>query len=191
MKIVGIYTSPRRGGNSDLLLDEALKGAGEAGAQVERVYCRKLKMSGCIECGGCDKTGECVVQDDMQGVYPLLDEADAIIVSSPIFFYSVPSQGKAVIDRAQARWSRRMLTKTREERKQYDSGKGYLIAVGATKGKNLFLAVELIVQYFYDALDMSFEGGLNVRGVDAKAAVNDHPESLSDAYELGKRIATG
>ncbi len=188
MKLVGIYTSPRKGGNSDVLLDRALEGAEAAGAEVERVYCRKLKMRGCIECGGCDKTGQCVVKDDMQNVYPLLYAADAIIVSSPIFFYSVPAIGKALIDRAQACWSKRMLTKTREERKTFDSGKGYLIGVGATHGKNLFLALELIVQYFYDALDMSFEGGLNVRGVDSKGAIQDHPETMTQAYELGKNI---
>ena len=171
------------------MMDKALEGAESAGAEVKRVYCRKLKVSGCLECGGCDKTGECVVKDDMQEVYPLLDEADAIILSSPIFFYSVPAQAKALIDRCQARWSKRMLTKTREERKSFDSGKGYLIAVGATKGKNLFLAVELIVQYFYDALDMSFEGGMNVRGVDAKGEMVKHQDFMSEAYELGKTIA--
>jgi multimeric flavodoxin WrbA len=188
MKVLGIYTSPRKRGNSDVLLDQTLKGAEDAGAEVQRVYCRKLKMSGCIECGGCEKTGECVVKDDMQSVYPLLDEADAIVLSAPIFFYSLPAQGKALIDRTQARWAKRMLTKTREERKSFDSGKGYLVAVGATKGKNLFMALELIVQYFYDALDMSFEGGLNVRGVDSRGDINNHSETLNDAYELGKSI---
>jgi len=188
MKVLGIYGSPRKGGNSDLLLDEALKGAQEAGAQVERVYCRKLKMTGCLECGGCAKTGQCVVQDDMQQVYPLLDEADAVILAVPMFFYSAPAVAKALIDRAQARWSRRMLKKTREQRKSYDSGRGYLIAVGATKGQNLFLGVELVAKYFYDALDMSYEGGVMFRGVDAKDAIKNHPEYLQEAYELGRSI---
>lgn len=188
MKVLGIYGSPRKGGNSDLFLDEALKGVQEAGAQVERVYCRKLKMKGCIECGGCDETGECVLQDDMQGIYPLLDEADAVILAVPMFFYNAPAVAKALIDRSQARWSRRMLKKTKEQRKSYDSGKGYLIAVGATKGQNLFLGIELVAKYFYDALDMSYEGGVMFREVDAKGAVNGHPDLLKQAYDLGQRI---
>lgn len=188
MKVLGIYGSPRKGGNSDLLLDEALKGAQEAGAQVKSVYCRKLKIKGCIECGGCAETGECVVQDDMQDVYPLLDEAGAIILSVPMFFYSAPAVAKALIDRAQARWSGRMLNKTKEQRKSFDSGKGYLIAVGATRGQNLFLGIDLVAKYFYDALDMSYEGGAMFRGVDAKGAIKDHPDFLKQAYDLGRDI---
>src|SRR3989304_7984942 len=96
MKVLGIYGSPRKGGNSDQLLDKALEGAKSAGAEVYRIYARDLKMSGCIECGGCDRTGKCVLEDDMQSVYPLLEEADIIIISSPIFFYGVTAQLKAL-----------------------------------------------------------------------------------------------
>jgi multimeric flavodoxin WrbA len=188
MKVLGIYGSPRKGGNSDLLLDEALQAAAEAGAEVTKVYCRKLKMDGCLNCGGCDKTGECVLKDDMQTVYPLMDEADAIILSVPMFFYGAPAQAKALVDRCQARWSRRMLTKTREERKHFDHGKGYMIGVGATKGENLFQGTELMAKYFYDALDMSYEGGLMLRGLEGKGAVSEHPETLEQARELGRRV---
>ena len=79
MKVLGIYGSPRKGGNTDQLLDKALEGARSTGAEIATVYARKLEMSGCIECGGCDKTGKCVVKDDMQTVYPILEEADVII----------------------------------------------------------------------------------------------------------------
>ncbi|NIR16562.1 MAG: flavodoxin family protein, partial [Desulfobacterales bacterium] len=72
MKALGIYGSPRKGGNTDQLLDKVLEGAKSGGAETSSVYARDLDMSGCIECGGCDKTGKCVVKDDMQDVYPLL-----------------------------------------------------------------------------------------------------------------------
>ncbi len=191
MKITGIYGSPRAGGNSDVLLAEALRGAREAGAEVKEVFARKLKMEGCRNCGGCDKTGQCVIKDDMAEVYPLLEEADAIILSAPIFFYAPPAQAKAVIDRCQAAWSKRMLTKTPEQRKSFDSGKGYMICVGATKGANLFQPSELVAKYFYDALDMTYEGGLMLRGLEGKNAAKDQPDLLAQAYELGKRIASG
>ncbi len=192
MRILGIYGSPRKGGNSDVLLDEALAAAAAAGAQVERLYCRKLKnLSGCLECGGCDETGECVVQDDMQEVYPLLEAAEAVVLAVPIFFYNMPAQAKALVDRAQACWAGRMLRKTREQRKHYDAGRGWLIAVGATKGENLFSGVELTAKYFYDALDMSYERGLLVRGVEGKGSVKERPELLQQARDLGRGMAQG
>ena len=185
MKVLGIYGSPRKGGNTDILLDKALEGARSAGAEVTSIYARKLKMSGCLECGGCDKTGKCVVRDDMDAVYPLMQDADVIIMASPIFFYGLSSQIKALIDRTQAMWSKRMLEKTSDERKHYDSGKGYLIAVGATSGKNLFDGVERVARYFLDALDMSYEGGIFFRKVDAKAAIMENPDALKAAFDLG------
>jgi len=188
MKVLGIYGSPRKAGNSDLLLDAALEAAAQEGAQVERLYCRRVKTVGCLECGGCDQTGVCVVSDGMDQVYPLLDWAQSIILASPIFFYNLPAQCKAVIDRAQAPWNRRLLAKGRQDR-SYDHGRGWLIAVGASGGKNLFTGTELTVRYFYDALDMSYQGGLLFSGLEDKGAVKDKPQMLDQARRLGRQAA--
>jgi multimeric flavodoxin WrbA len=186
MKVLGIYGSPRKGGNTDLLLDQALAGARSAGAEVSSIYARDLKISGCLECGGCSKTGVCGTRDDMQRVYPAIKEAEVIILASPVFFYGFSSQLKALIDRCQALWSDRMLRKKGEQRKVYESGRGYVIAVGATKGQNLFEGVELTARYFFDALDKSYEGGLFFRMVEAKGAIARGPEALKGAFEFGK-----
>lgn len=188
IKVLGIYGSPRAEGNTDQLLDKALEGAEAQGAEISSVYARKLKMSGCLECGGCDKTGKCVVKDDMQKVYPLIEEAAIIILSSPMFFYSVTAQVKAIMDRSQAMWSGRMLTKTKEQRKQYDSGRGYLIASGATRGKNLFEGAELTTRYFFDALDMSYEGGLFFRRIEKPSDIKEKEGALESAFAFGKKI---
>jgi len=190
MKVLGLYGSPRKGGNTDQLLDKVLEGAQSAGAEVKRVYVRDLNLCGCIECGGCDKTGECVVQDDMQKVYPLLDWAEIIFLASPIFFYGVTAQAKALIDRAQAHWSRRLLEKTAEERELRNRGRGYLITVGATRGKNLFEGAILTAKYFFDALDMSYEGGIFFRSLEKRNAVQENPETLQEAFTLGLKAAT-
>jgi multimeric flavodoxin WrbA len=187
MKVLGIYGSGRKGGNSDQLLDKALEGAESSGAEISRVYARSLKISGCRACGGCDKTGKCVIKDEMESVYSQLEEADVIFLSSPVYFYGMTGQAKLLVDRAQALWSKRFLNKTPEERKTYDSGAGYLIAVGATKGQNLFEGVQLTAKYFFDALDKSYEGGIFFRKLDNKDAVNTHPEMLNEAFELGKK----
>lgn len=185
MKVLGIYGSPRKGGNTDQLLDRALEGALSAGAEVKRLYVRDLKMCGCIECGGCDKTGKCVVEDDMQSVYPLLEEADVIFLASPIFFYSLTAQVKALIDRGQALWAKQRLEQSPEEMKLYKGGRGYLITVGATRGKNLFEGSQLVARYFFDALNMRYDGGIFFRRLEEKTAVRDNPETLQEAFNLG------
>jgi len=191
MKVLGILGSPRRGGNSDLLLEEALEGARSAGAEVIMVSCRDLEMCGCLECGGCDATGKCVVEDDMQPVYPQLLEADVVILSSPMFFYGITSQAKAFIDRCQALWNKRMLEKPPEQRRSYQGGRGYLIAVGASKGASLFEGAKLVAKYFFDALDMSFEGGMYVKGVEGKGDVVNRTEAMKQAFELGRNSVLG
>jgi multimeric flavodoxin WrbA len=185
MKVLGIYGSPRKEGNSDLLLDKILEGAKSAGAEITKVYVRDLKISGCQECGGCDQTGECVISDEMEKVYPLLWDTPIIFLSSPIFFYGLPAQAKMLVDRSQAMWSKRMLEKAPDQRKGYHHGRGYLVAVGATKGKNLFEGIQLTAKYFFDALDKNYEGGLFFRAVEGKGSIADHPKALQEAYDLG------
>jgi multimeric flavodoxin WrbA len=191
MKVLGIYGSPRKGGNTDQLLDQALEGARATGAETRTVYARDLTMRGCIECGGCDETGKCVLKDGMQSVYPLLYEAHAIIMATPIFFYNVTSQLKAVIDRSQAAWAKQRIEKLGERKKHGESGRGYLIAAAASKGERLFDCAVITARYFFDALDMSYEGGLFFRQLEKADDVQKRPEILRQSFEFGKRAARG
>ncbi|HQL81393.1 MAG TPA: flavodoxin family protein, partial [Spirochaetota bacterium] len=75
MKVLGIMGSPRVGGNSDVLLDDALAGAEKAGAQVEKIILDKMKISGCKDCKKCNETGLCVIRDDMPGIHEKIVEA--------------------------------------------------------------------------------------------------------------------
>jgi multimeric flavodoxin WrbA len=172
-----------------MLLDEALKGAKSSAAVVTSIRSCDLNIAGCIECGGCDETGECVVDDDMQSVYPQLLEADVIILASPIFFYGITAQAKALIDRCQALWCRRYLDKAPAHERTFSRGRGYLISVGATKGANLFQGAELVAKYFFDALDKSYEGGVLVKAVDGKGEIAKRPDVLKQAFELGRSAA--
>jgi multimeric flavodoxin WrbA len=99
MKVLGIMGSPRIGGNSDILLDDALAGAKEAGAQVEKIILDKKKISGCKDCKKCNETGLCVIKDDMPEIQNIILEADAIIHSSPVYCWSMTAQMKAYMDR--------------------------------------------------------------------------------------------
>jgi multimeric flavodoxin WrbA len=99
MKVLGILGSPRVGGNSDILLDQALAGAKEAGASVEKVILAKKRISGCLDCGKCNKAGVCVIKDDMQAILKKILEADVIIHSVPLYFWAMTAQMKAYLDR--------------------------------------------------------------------------------------------
>ncbi|UCD72271.1 MAG: flavodoxin family protein [Syntrophobacterales bacterium] len=188
--VLGLFGSPRRGGNTDILLEEMLKGAEERGAQIERIIISELKFSPCLECHSCDETGECVIDDDMQRVYPKLLEADWIILASPIFFYGVTAWTKALIDRVQPLWVRKYQLKLSPG----DPGgrrNGFFISVGATKGARLFEGAMLTMKYFFDAIGADFAGQLLFRGVEGKGDIRTHPTALQEAFEAGKALVNG
>ena len=185
MKVLGIMGSPRIRGNTDLLLDEALKGARNHGAQVEKIIVDKLKVSPCREYYGCLRDGDCVIRDDMDGIYSKLLDSDAVIVASPIFFYGLTAQLKALIDRCQALWARKYILK---QDLPGSGRKGVFIAVGATRGKKLFDGAILTVKYFFEAIGVKYVDELLVTGVDKRGEIREHPTALSDAFELGKRL---
>jgi multimeric flavodoxin WrbA len=186
LKILGIMGSPRIRGNTDLLLGEALKGARSQGAYVEKIIVGELEIAPCHEDYGCLVDGNCVIRDDMDNIYPKLLEADVVIIASPIFFYGLTSQVKALIDRCQALWARKYVLKQAPP----DTGrKGILIAVGATKGKKLFDGSILTVKYFFQAIGVEYGEELLVPGVDKQGEIMEHPTALTDAFGLGGRIA--
>ena len=178
--------SPRIKGNTDLLLDEALKGAQSQGVEVEKLIVDKLKIAPCREYYGCLRDGNCVIRDDMDDIYPKLLNADSIIVASPMFFYGLTSQLKALIDRCQALWARKYILK-----QDFPSSvrKGAFIGVGATRGKKLFDGAILTVKIFFQSIGIRYVDELLVRGVDKRGEIKEHPTALSDAFELGKRLA--
>jgi multimeric flavodoxin WrbA len=189
MKVLGIMGSPRRQGNTELLLEKAMEGAVEAGAEVEKVLVSKLKISPCLEIYACRKDGNCAIRDDMQLLYKKLLEADHIIFASPIFFYGVTSQAKAIIDRCQALWVRRHVLGMSNEDKRVR--RGVFISVGATRGKKLFDGAVLTVKYFFDAVGVKYSGDLLVRGIDNKCQIEENPAALEDAFRLGQELVRG
>jgi multimeric flavodoxin WrbA len=189
MKVLGIMGSPRRQSNTEILLDKALGGAREAGAEVEKVLVSKLKISPCLEIYACRKDGNCTIKDDMQLLYKKLLEADHIIFASPIFFYGITSQTKAVVDRCQALWVRRHVLGMGKEDKRVR--RGVFISVGATRGTKLFDGAVLTVKYFFDAIGVKYSGDLLVRGIDNKGQIKEHPAALEDAFRLGQELVRG
>lgn len=188
MKVLGIAGSPRRGGNTDLLLAEVLKGAESRGAGVKTIFLNKLKITPCQHCDACFEAGVCRIKDDMQMVYEETEKADRIVLASPVQFMGVSAQAKAMIDRCQALWARKYVLKipplgdTRPR-------KGLFIAVGGMKLANLFEPSLAIVKALFKVLDVEYAGDLLFPGVDEKGAIKNHPTALKDAFAAGRKLA--
>ena len=174
-----------------MLTQELLEGVRQAGGSPEIIRLCDLKISPCISCGGCDKTGRCVVEDDMIPLYEKIISIDKIIVSSPIFFYGVTAQTKAFIDRTQALWNRKRLLQKKGEWVDNPERKGFFISVAATRGARIFEGAILTMKYGYDAMGMQYGGDFLVTGPDKRGDMAKYEKKLAEAREAGKNFILG
>ena len=188
MKVLGLAGSPRRHGNTDILLEKFMQGAAAKGAEIKTLIVCNLKVSGCIHCDACLEKGICIIKDDMQMIYKEMESADRIVVTSPVQFMGISAQMKAVIDRCQALWARKYVLKipplgdTRPR-------KGYFISVsGRRTVPNLFDGEMLTIKNFFKMIDVPLVGELLVPGVDAKGDIMQHQDALDQAYQAGQNI---
>ena len=173
-----------------MLLAELLKGAAGKGAEVKTIVLTSLKFSPCTHCDGCLKTGSCIVKDEMQGIYQDFEQADVIVLASPIQFTGVTAQMKGMIDRFQSRWVRKYVLKIPPlgDRKVR---KGFFISVGGRKVPNLFAPALIMIKTFFRILDISYAGELLFSGVDEKGAIAKHPDALRQAFAAGEKLVEG
>jgi multimeric flavodoxin WrbA len=188
MKVLVLLGSPRKKGNSEILTNAVLEGVKDAGGEPEIIRLCDLKISPCISCGGCDKTGKCVVDDDMTPLYEKIITIDRIIISSPIFFYGVTAQTKAFIDRMQALWNRKRLLQKKGEWVKNPDRKGFFVSVAATSGARIFDGAILTVKYGFDAMDMQYAGGFFVTGPDKRGDMAKNEQKLTEAREAGRNF---
>jgi len=188
-QILAVYGSPRRQGNTATLLKRAVSGAVDAGAQVNEINLRDLKMSPCLEIYGCKKEGKCVIKDDFHQVIDQIMSAQGLMLASPIFFYTVSAHTKILMDRCQSLWVKKYWIDKVPYGQWTPIRKGLFISVGATKGKKLFDGTLLTVKYFFDVLDMELWRSLLYRSLDFEDDVLKHPEYLEEAYQAGKEFA--
>jgi multimeric flavodoxin WrbA len=187
-KIISVCGSPRRNGNTTLLLKRAVQGARDAGADVKEVVLRDLKISPCLEIYGCKETGRCVINDDFQLIHDEMALAQGMILASPIFFYGLSAHTKAFIDRFQSWWVKKYWIDKVPFGKKETIRKGLFISAGATKGKRLFDGALLTIHYWFDALDMMLWKSLLYRGLDFEGDVLKFPEFLAESYDSGRAL---
>jgi len=185
MLILGLQGSPRKKGNTNFLLSTFLQAAERRGAVTQAIQVVERNILPCKEYVVCEKKGYCPIDDDMASeIYGLLRQAEVVVLASPIFFYNMTSQLKALVDRCQTFWARKYRLKLGDPLK--GSRRGYLLSVGATKGKNLFEGLQLTAKYFFDAIDARYEGSLLYRGIEGAKDLANHPtvrEEVEQAVE--------
>jgi multimeric flavodoxin WrbA len=189
VKIIAIYGSPRRDGNSAALLKKAVAGARLEGAEVEEVFLRDYKISPCMEIYACIKTGECAIRDDFPEILAKVEESSGIMLASPIFFYSVSAHTKIFMDRCQSLWVRKYWIEKQPFVNAPETRKGLFISVGATSGKKLFDGAILTVKYFFDVLSAGLWKTVLCRGIDHKGEMESREDYLTESFEAGRALA--
>ncbi len=187
MKVLGIMGSPRIGGNSDILLDQALAGAQEAGAEVEKIILNLKKISGCYDCKKCNETGLCAIEDDMPEIQRKILEADALIHSVPVYFWSMTAQMKAYLDR----WCVFFDAEWRWHKVYYSKMKGKRIGLITVCGDLNVHTADPIIHSFKTTADFT---GLRWMGAVMASATNkgeiaQDEGAKGEAFELGRRTA--
>jgi len=193
MMVLGLQGSPRKKGNSDFLLSLFMDQARLMGAQTIVIETDKKHIVPCKEYTTCERKGFCPIKDDMKyEIYGLLREADIVVAASPVFFFNVTAQLKSLIDRCQTLWARKYkLGLTDPGRKMR---KGFLLAVGASRGKNLFDGIHLTMRYFFDAVGAEYAGSLTYREIEKPGDMEKHPgvrQDIKEAVETLLKPFTG
>lgn len=189
MKLLAIHGSPRKSGFSSTLHGEFIKQLKAAGADVEELHVYDKIILPCTACGYCKNFFSCPVNDDMKTIYPLIREADVISVSAPLYFSSVPSQLKALIDRCQVFWEE----KNHSTGKTHPLKKGALICTAGAEYNNMFSGVMLMMKHFFNTVNAGFteNNALLLPGLDSADPEKISLEIIHTAVKLSERIITG
>lgn len=176
-KIVVLVGSPRKGGNTSMLVDSFVQGARQH-HEVEIISVSDVKVNPCLGCNACfvGEKHSCVQQDDMGKIYDTLKNVDVLVIASPVYFYGISSQLKAVIDRLH-----------NPIRDTFAIKRLALLAVGAAELPELFDAIKTEYQLVLNFFKLDNAGMVLVRGVNAKGDIVGNP-ALKEAFDLGLKI---
>jgi len=189
LKVVAFHGSPRKGGNTEILLHEVLKAVDTNLHSIQLFSLSNMNIRPCQNCGGCEETGICIVQDDMGQIYDAIRAADRIVLASPIFFLGLSAQSKIMIDRCQAFWCQKYLLK-RTLASELHGRKGLLLLVGGMKTEAGAKSCDTTAKAFFRSISVPEHETLSFLGIDAKGAIASHPTAFKQGYEAGKRLTT-
>ena len=185
-KVIGLLGSPLSDGNTAKLLDRALKGAEDAGCMVEKILVTSLDFQACEEMMFCKDHDTCIMDDDMQQLYPKFKEMDSLIIATPVMTMGIPGKLKSMMDRFQvffmAKYMRKKPFISKERRKER---RGLFICISGMKIPDVFVGVKLTVMAFFDIIDCQYSDELLISDMDTIRDVSAHPDLLEAAYRKG------
>jgi multimeric flavodoxin WrbA len=177
MKVLGLVGSPRREGNTDLLVNAILFGAGAAGHLTEKIYLYDIKIEPCLDCAGCKTNGgKCVVSDRMKGVYPKLSEADVIVFGTPLYWYGPSAKMKLLIDRLRPFISSGKL-----------KGKRAVLVIPSEEGAEACRSLVDMFERSFEYLQVPIVGKILAQASE-KGEIRKQPKLLDEAFALGKSL---
>lgn len=181
-RILAFIGSPRRGGNSDILVQHAAEAAREAGAAVQVYYLNEMDYQGCQGCRSCKSGESCVLEDDLTPIYDKIHGADAVILASPVYSGEVSGQMKSFLDRWHAFWDKKYETRLA-------LGKKGLIILPYEAGRE-DLYDDLLKRHcgLLRGRGLTDVAGFTVAGVRHKGDVLSKPEALAKAAEFGREL---
>ncbi|MHB8170879.1 MAG: flavodoxin family protein [Thermincolia bacterium] len=186
---LGISCSPRKDGNTSILLDRAMEGARDGGARVETVNLRELCFSPCTGCNGCFEQGQCVLKDDMQDLYQKVLAADRLIIAGPIFSMGLNALGKAFIDRGQRFWAAKyVLKKPVIEKKDRPVRQGIFISAAGSNLPGVFDGAVRVVKYYYLMMETQLVGTYLYPNTDDKGDILKNPAALEEVFKAGLNL---
>jgi len=191
MKIVAVFGSPRKGGNSDTLAEIFLQEAERMGAEVERFRLKDLKYNGCIACNSCKtKSEKCVLKDDLIPVLEAVRETETLLVSTPVYFFDMPSQLKAFMDRWYSFFKPNYFA--RKDLSRLPSGKNVIFVTSQRAPESLFM--DFIQRYNYMFKLFGFKRMHLIRGCKLGDDLNDaakREDLLEKARQTASRVLAG
>lgn len=185
--VVGLSTSPRLDGNSDLLLKTVLAAAQEKGAETSHLWIGHGRIGACTECNFCYSTGSCKIPDDFQPTMTTILSADRFVLATPIFFASVSAQAKLLIDRCQTYWARYHMMRQPRPRDPH-THTASLIAVGRTREPKQFRCLQETARSFFECLGYGPAPDLYVGGVVKRGDLASQTSELARARRLGETL---
>ena len=179
-------TSPRKGGNTDILLDAALNAALERGAEIEKIVVNDLTFAPCQACDDVRDDGRCNIEDDFQEIYDAILKADAVIIASPVYFGTVTAQLKMLIDRFQCHWRAKYIVKTIEKTFMKQGG---FICIQASSRSDFFDNARSIMKNFFATVGIEYCREVFCTSIEKKGSVKDRPNCMEKAVVMGEKLS--
>ncbi len=187
MRVIAFQGSPRIQGNTEILLNETIKGINEAGFEVRLFNLNLMNIKPCQDCDGCVRSGKCIINDDMTEIYDAIREADRIILASPIFFFGLSAQAKIMIDRCQSFWCEKYLLNKPIPAGQHGR-KGLLLLVGGMKKEIGIQCAEATAKAFFRTISVPEHEVVSFLGVDSKGAILEVPDFQKRIEDAVRRL---